>query len=208
MAYIYIIKNHINDKCYIGLTNRSIEIRFKEHLKLLKSNEKQLIHKAIKKYGKENFYVELLEECDETVVNEREKHYISIYDSINSGYNILRGGRGYSPLSKCIEESTVKDLCKDYQAGASLRDLQIKYSLQRKKISNILKENNINIRPKVSKILKPKILKFDIVLELLKKSKSYAEIGRFFNVSESSVRKFVKNYNLKNIIQNMDRDND
>lgn len=61
MSYIYIIKNYINDKVYIGLTTRTVEIRFKEHLKLLKSNQSQLIHRAINKYGKNNFYVETLE---------------------------------------------------------------------------------------------------------------------------------------------------
>ena len=82
MSYIYIIKNYINDKVYIGLTTRTVEIRFKEHLKLLKSNQSQLIHRAINKYGKNNFYVETLEECSENLLDEREMFYIEKYNSI------------------------------------------------------------------------------------------------------------------------------
>jgi len=33
MGYIYIIKNDINDKIYIGQTSRSIEVRWKEHVR-------------------------------------------------------------------------------------------------------------------------------------------------------------------------------
>ena len=52
---IYLIKNSINNKVYIGQTTQSVEKRFKQHLKLLKTNEKQVISKAIKGIGKENF---------------------------------------------------------------------------------------------------------------------------------------------------------
>ena len=49
---IYIIRNNINGKVYIGQSQNAIR-RFKEHCK--PSNSNSIIGKAIQKYGKENF---------------------------------------------------------------------------------------------------------------------------------------------------------
>ena len=200
MAYIYIIKNHINSKCYVGLTTRNITIRFKEHLKLLESSRNQLIHKAIKKYGKENFYIELLEECDENIMSEREQYYISFYDTIMSGYNLTNGGLPYAKF-KSIDKEQILEICNYYKIGLSLRDLSQKYSISRDKLTQLLIENNIEIRSKSCRIINPQILKIDEVKEYLSSGKSYAEIARIYNVAGSSVRKFVIKHNLKNIIQ-------
>ena len=101
---IYIIKNDINDKVYIGQTTQGSEERFKQHLKLLKSSEKQLIHKAIKKYGKEHFYFEVLE--TDLAINEldkREEYWIRYYDSVNCGYNLCYGGnQSRKPMNQIL----------------------------------------------------------------------------------------------------------
>lgn len=55
---IYVIENSVNNKLYVGQTTQLVEDRFKQHLKSSNSNSnnKQLIHKAICKHGKENFF--------------------------------------------------------------------------------------------------------------------------------------------------------
>lgn len=52
-----------------------------------------MIDKAIEELGKENFFIETIEECDEDVLDEREQYWINYYDSFNSGYNNTLGGR-------------------------------------------------------------------------------------------------------------------
>ena len=97
MGYIYKIVNQINGKIYIGQTIRSVSLRFKEHLKLatLEKNKKSLLYKAIVKYGKENFIVQTVEECDNNALDEREKYWISFYNSfLGDGYNATSGGEG------------------------------------------------------------------------------------------------------------------
>ena len=42
------------------------------------------IHKAILKYGKENFTLEVIEEIDSTKLNDREKYWIKYYNSYNN----------------------------------------------------------------------------------------------------------------------------
>ena len=86
---IYIIKNDINTKVYIGQSLDAKE-RFKSHCK--KNYDNSLIDKAIQKYGKEHFWFEILESQIENY-NEREKYWIKYYNSLKPfGYNILTGG--------------------------------------------------------------------------------------------------------------------
>lgn len=51
-----------------------------------------VIKRAIHKYGKENFVIKLLEECDRALLNEREKYWIQYYNSFENGYNSTLGG--------------------------------------------------------------------------------------------------------------------
>ena len=78
VGFIYIIRNTINNKVYIGQTKVSVDIRWKEHLRH-SSYGNQLINRAMKKYGVENFYIETLEICDIDVIDEREIYYIDLY---------------------------------------------------------------------------------------------------------------------------------
>ncbi len=85
-------------KKYVGKTIKSIEERFQEHVK--NSNKEHRIHShfenALKKYGKENFTSELLEEVENTIWVEREIYWISEMDSFTNGYNMTIGGEGTS----------------------------------------------------------------------------------------------------------------
>ena len=99
MAYVYCIKNDINDKVYIGKTIHNIEKRFKEHIRDARSHRRtSKFHNAIEKYGEEHFYPIILEECEEDIVSIREQYYIQLYNSVNSGYNLSYGGEGESTI--------------------------------------------------------------------------------------------------------------
>lgn len=98
--YIYKITNKINNKIYIGFTSKTIQERLQEHInKSQKSSaKKQIIHKAIKKYGKENF---IIEEVDSSTdynycLNVLEPYYIKLYNALDKsiGYNVGTGGEG------------------------------------------------------------------------------------------------------------------
>ena len=87
--YIYKITNKVNGKVYIGQSIRPIEQRFQRHINDAVNNILDThFARAIRKYGKENFYIELIETCDsQTELNLREQYWIRKYDSINNGYN-------------------------------------------------------------------------------------------------------------------------
>ena len=85
MIGIYKIENLINHKIYVGQSIH-IERRLKEHC--FPSGD-SLISKAIKKYGKENFSFELIEECSLEELNDRESYYIQKFNTVvPNGYNV------------------------------------------------------------------------------------------------------------------------
>ena len=133
MAYIYCIKNDINDKPYIGKTIHTVENRFKEHIKdayNYKCNSK--LHRAILKYGEEHFYSLILEECSEEESGEREKYYIQLYDSVKNGYNISYGGEGESQ----VDFNTIEEL---FLQGYNFTEIAKQTNHTRKTISNRLR---------------------------------------------------------------------
>ena len=94
MAYIYQITNQVNGKIYVGKTEFSIEKRFKEHCDdaYREAKEKRPLYAAMRKYGIENFHIELLEETDNP--EERETYWIEQKQSFKNGYNATMGGDG------------------------------------------------------------------------------------------------------------------
>lgn len=92
---IYKITNNVNGLIYVGCTINSLKQRFNEHLyRCFKSDYKSKLYNSIKKYGQENFKIELIEECDLNTIYETEKKYIQEYDSYNNGLNSTIGGEG------------------------------------------------------------------------------------------------------------------
>lgn len=89
MIGIYKITNKINNKCYVGQSN-DIQRRFNEHI-WAGDKTRIPLDKAIKKYGKENFTYEILEECSLEELNAREEYWIKECDSIRNGYNLNPG---------------------------------------------------------------------------------------------------------------------
>lgn len=96
MGFIYMIQNKINNKIYIGKTIRSISERWREHQYRAENNYNGYLYNAIRKYGIENFTVLEIEKCEDEIIDERERFYISFYDSLNNqkGYNLTNGGDG------------------------------------------------------------------------------------------------------------------
>lgn len=99
-----------NGKKYIGRTKFKIEKRKYEHLYnaiVLKSN--LLFHKAIRKYGVENFKWEVLCKCDSKEhLIEMEKYYIEMYNTYGSGYNMNDGGDNFTQHKKVEKEKKVQ----------------------------------------------------------------------------------------------------
>ena len=92
---IYIIRNEINNKVYIGQTV-NIKHRWEQYISDYNSSRKsdQMIVHAMKKYGIEKFHIAVLEENVENY-DEREIYWIKFFNSLApNGYNVCIGGQG------------------------------------------------------------------------------------------------------------------
>lgn len=89
---IYKVTNKINGKIYIGQTTMPLQKRW--YLHCHKSSGCTALHRAIEKYGSENFSVQQIDvACSREELNLKEQHWVEHYNSIvPHGYNLKTGG--------------------------------------------------------------------------------------------------------------------
>lgn len=94
---IYKFQNLITQEVYIG-QSINLEARYQRH-KRDWVNGTTNFYKAIQKYGWNNFSYEVIENCLETELNEKEQFWVNYYDSYNNGYNMTLGGSNQHSVS-------------------------------------------------------------------------------------------------------------
>ena len=109
---IYKVINLINGRVYIGKTITTLNERKYKHIYSSKSfSDMCVFHKAIRKYGIENFKWEVIYECDEVLIlNVMETMKIIVNHShvSENGYNLTWGGDGLPKGFKHTEETKKK----------------------------------------------------------------------------------------------------
>jgi len=91
MGWIYVIKNKVNGKCYVGQTRRRIESRWQDHTSGRRSSP--LLQNSIKKRGIDKFHFEVICELPNDELNAREIDEIVKHNSLApNGYNLKKGG--------------------------------------------------------------------------------------------------------------------
>ena len=94
--WVYKITNLVNEKCYIGITT-NLEYRWHCHRNAPNYPYlKNPLYSAMRKYGIENFKIEIVEETDSLEkLAKLEDYYINLYKSRdpNIGYNLSAGGQ-------------------------------------------------------------------------------------------------------------------
>ena len=138
MGSIYIIKNKINTKVYIGQTKGSIQERFLSHIHNSRYFDNHL-YLAMRKYGTDNFFIELLEEVENNNLDEREIYWIAYFDSYNNGYNMTIGGQGN-------KRNDYQQIIKEWNNGKTVKQIQDEFNLSSSGVISIL--NNLEISHK------------------------------------------------------------
>ena len=122
IGIIYKIINDVNNKVYIGMTTRTLDVRKSGYLKVYNNpNARDYNYKicrAMRKIGFDHFMFTEVESCNDEKLPEREKYYIKLYDSIKNGYNEALGGKG-KPLWTDKKVTACKVL---YENGWLLKD--------------------------------------------------------------------------------------
>ena len=190
-GFIYKITNTINSKSYIGQTIQNVKERFYQHCatKCSKAVSNMAIHRAIKKYGKSNFTVEVIEEIDSTNLNDMERYWIKYYNSYNNGYNSTKGGQdGCKPF----KDLNVESIIKEYNTGKSLRTLGTIFKVDKQTIKDLLIRHNVELRTTRTYKLSQKDR--DKVLEDFASGLSRKEIMIKWNISKSYLSQLINGY--------------
>lgn len=184
---IYLIKNLINNKVYIG---KSVNIyqRMQQHVNLLNkksSDENRYLINSWFKYGKDNFQYIVLEylEKDENLLKERELYWMNYYKSTNKtkGYNLRM-----DTATNCIVHEETRKLQSKNQIKRykNLKERE-KHSVFFKKFWKENPEKLKSMSEKISKLItkyyiyqydkhsKKLIKKWETVLDILKENPEY-----------------------------------
>jgi hypothetical protein len=189
MGSIYIIRNKVNNKVYIGQTTQRIGVRWSQHLYKSKFNTLK-IHVAMRELGKENFYYEVLEnDVSVEKLGDREKEYIILYDSIKNGYNKEIGGYGGLdlPLGK------IKEM---YLNGMTLKQIGIEFGCDRDAISLRLSSMGIEIRD-WNASQRINITENDLRELYITKFLTTPEIAEMYHTSHQTILKYLNKYGIE-----------
>ena len=152
---IYLTTNTINGKIYIGKYCGESEFYL---------GSGTILKNAIKKYGKENFIRETLEDgiTDHDYLCEREIYWIDFYDATNLevGYNLCKGGGG--TLGLRVSDETKEKISRTMH-GTNMGEDNPMYNRRGKEHPNIIKEDIII---QIVNMLNENILQNDISKEL------------------------------------------
>jgi group I intron endonuclease len=96
LMLVYLARNRLNGKGYVGVTTRTLEKRRQEHRYCAQADNERAFYRAIRKYTYEQIEWEVLAETDDTVqLLELERKFIAELRTFGSGgYNMTEGGEG------------------------------------------------------------------------------------------------------------------
>lgn len=193
---IYIIKNKINNKVYVGQAINP-EHRWEQYESAVrKGYNNQVILKAMTKYGIENFWMEILESQVENY-DEREIYWIKKLNSlIPNGYNVAKGGQGTGAGieaygAKIKDEQILKDIVEDIiTSNMTLITISKKYNISYGMVNEInqghtYRNNNLHYPLRESnKFSKDKLNQITYALKY-ELDKSLKDISEEYNVNHN-----------------------
>lgn len=106
MFIVYKLTNSINGKSYIGITSRTLDARWFEHLERTRQGKRpsNRLYAALAKYGPKAFRREVIARAaSEDEVRRLETYYITKFDTYRNGYNCNLGGVGFLKFPEHIK---------------------------------------------------------------------------------------------------------
>lgn len=183
MGYIYKITNTVNNKHYIGKTEKSDPYkRWKEHIYASKQlrNKNRPLYRAINKYGSENFAFEVLFYAFDSSI--MEIYFIELYNSCRKGYNATFGGDGKAYKDK-------KDVVPLYNVHKSIAKVALLTGLCTETVSDELKNKGVKVLTcsEVSVLNAKQVVLLDLNIEF-RSSKEAACYIKNIGLSNSTIK--------------------
>lgn len=198
---IYKATNRVNGKVYIGYTTRDFETRVNEHKKEAQNGNQYHFYRAIRSYGWDSFEWKIIDEAEtKEELLEKEKYWISFYDSYHNGYNMTKGGEG--SIGRTLSEEQKKKISESNKGR--------KFSEEhRKKLSKTLKgkrksEDHIKkmSESKKGKRYSSKLTEKDVIKikKMIIEGFLLKDIANIFNIDDKTVGLIARNKTWKDIV--------
>lgn len=216
---IYLIKNNINNKVYIG-KSKDILGRWEQHIDAARLHKKDYeFYKDL--INVENFTFKILELCPEEELQQKEHFYISHFNSLETGYNQISAIDQKKTEEKMLDEKILKVIDLLVNTDMLYKDIAKETQVSENSIANINRckththyhsyKNNIREEcgrkqyydigehnPR-SKLTEAQVIE---IIELLKYSDlTLEEISKQFNVSRSAINNINNRKNWKYLSQ-------
>lgn len=189
-------------KYYIGKTTVPENIRWTAHVsEALNPNSNShcyLLNKAIQKYGKDNFTLEILEDnIPNELLAEKEMYYIEKYrayylDPPYMGYNMTRGGEG-------VLKYTDEEILEAWHEGLTIQKIANKLGASRPTIRHRLNELGISQEERIKRgVEKTSHNQSEFeeyreeLLILYREGKTVEEICKILHRSENTITKYFR----------------
>lgn len=156
-----------------------------QHFKPSSCKKNYPIYRAIRKYGVENFYYEILE--DDIPLNqldEKEIYYIEKYNSYKKGYNSTKGGDGRT-FNKIEDMELIK---KELSKGKTAIEISKDLGVCPETVYRALRREDIKLKDTIN----------IEELKSLYKTHSHIELAKYFNVDQRTISRTLKKYGLSN----------
>lgn len=163
---IYVIRNHVNDKVYVGSTTMTLSQRMSHHRRTAQQKPAVKLYAAFHELGIEKFYIELLETFPCDTVHElmaKEGYHMRLINSVRNGYNCYcsrgcRTKREYESIPDVREKKTSPENCKQhslhksqkYWSSPEERDRRRQYSIKKWATDPIYREKS-RLRREISR---------------------------------------------------------
>ena len=192
---VYKITNKVNNKIYIGITNQGSGTRYRHHWYEARTGEPSPIHRAMAKYGEDNFTLEIIDFADSyNELKEKEKYYIKLYNSTDRtiGYNLTEGGDG--TFGRKHSEET-KEKIRQKAIGRTWSEERKRAASESKK-GKTSEKRHAHITEIQEKCKQP-IAMLDADLNVLGVFKSKTECANYFKCSITAIRTYTESPELK-----------
>lgn len=187
---IYLVTNRVNGKQYIGQTVRSIKDRWRVHCQ--SHSKVPLLRKAIEKYGKKAFNVEVVvDSLSVEQANNLEVLFIQLNNTLSpNGYNLMTGGKNGLHSEVTCEKIRQANL------GREFTDEHRK-NLSKPKLMSAAGAKNMGRKGRINGSYRADLQ--NACLEICfryQTGESCAELGRVFNVHETTISRMLKDIGI------------
>ena len=162
------------------------------------------IKRAIHKYGRDKFHIQLIEECPVNILDEREKYWINFYNSYNTGYNLTLGGQNsnyfnINKLENIIDIKKFEQYILEFKPLVS--EVANHFGISKCSVYNLIKRiNNPNLilnsyNPRKGKTIED--IDKEELINLYKEGWSILDLVKKYHIRKNKISKFIRESGIK-----------